>query len=495
MILKKKKKLLELLDTVKEAISMLDKKNDDRDVLVNDCIYAIELVLTWLESEKNKPVTMVNLVETIAITLKGINGKLDLICSHLVMHISESIEILQYKIQKDIETELNIVFMPYKISMWDSLETIYESAIKDENCIVKVVPIPYYEKDIDNKYSKYVYEGEHFSKHIEIQDYKSFNLELEEPDVIFIHNAYDDFNTITQVNERFFTKNLKCYTDMLVYVPYYIPTPITGENILYNIPSMQNIDKIIIASEFAEKTAINMGMHRDKILTLGTPKFDSIHKNINNPYQTNEWDNIIKDKKVVLLNTGCLFFSKNIIGANLFIENMFDLGRFLEGIVIIWRPHPLTASSIRKYIPEYYQEFEKKCDLIRNKSPYVRNIILDETDDCTTALNKADILLSDYSSLVNYFMLTEKPIMFLGVENSNQSLIPDDALYYYYDTKEPWYEFFKKFVYGNYDPLKKNRQGLAGKLYKNTDGTCGERILKAIKKEALNKINCGGYYE
>ena len=40
-----------------------------------------------------------------------------------------------------------VVFMPYKASMWDSLESIWMAADKDERCEALVVPITYYELD------------------------------------------------------------------------------------------------------------------------------------------------------------------------------------------------------------------------------------------------------------------------------------------------------------------------------------------------------------
>lgn len=40
-----------------------------------------------------------------------------------------------------------VAFMPYKASMWDSLESIWMAADKDERCETLVVPITYYELD------------------------------------------------------------------------------------------------------------------------------------------------------------------------------------------------------------------------------------------------------------------------------------------------------------------------------------------------------------
>ena len=37
-----------------------------------------------------------------------------------------------------------VVFLPYKASMWDSLESVWMAAEEDEDCDAYVVPIPYY---------------------------------------------------------------------------------------------------------------------------------------------------------------------------------------------------------------------------------------------------------------------------------------------------------------------------------------------------------------
>lgn len=480
MFLNKKKKILEILDTIKEAVYILDKTINTRERLVNDCIDAIEFILELLRSEKTKPLEIIKLSNRIIDILQDINNKNSI-------NIVENIEFLQSKIEIEIKTELNIVFMPYKKSMWDSLETIYESAIKDENCVVKVVPIPYYEKSEKKEHTKYMYEGEEFSKDIVVEDYNTFDLAKEEPDIIFVHNVYDDNNNITQIDESFFTKNLKYYTDMLIYVPYYIPLAKMGQNVLYTLPGIKNVDKVILAGKFAEQTAIDMGIPKHKILTLGTPKLDSIYKKLIALDKTSQWDDEIKDNKVALLNTGCLFFVNDTIDRYLLMECIFNIGRYIKGITVIWRPHPLTEASIKRYTPELYERYKLMCESIKNKSIYYPNIILDETDDYTTALNKSDILISGYGSLINSFMITEKPIVLLDSQNPKESLIPDESFYYFYDSKEPWYEFLVKFVQDDYDPIKKNRKGLINKFYENTDGTCGEKVFKVIKNLVLDK--------
>ena len=47
--------------------------------------------------------------------------------------------------------KLEIAFMPYKASMFDSLESIYRVAKDDPDCSVSVVPVPYYDYTPDKQ--------------------------------------------------------------------------------------------------------------------------------------------------------------------------------------------------------------------------------------------------------------------------------------------------------------------------------------------------------
>lgn len=43
----------------------------------------------------------------------------------------------------NMETQYTIAFFPYKVEMWDSLESVWKAASKDKRCRCDVVVIPY----------------------------------------------------------------------------------------------------------------------------------------------------------------------------------------------------------------------------------------------------------------------------------------------------------------------------------------------------------------
>ena len=66
--------------------------------------------------------------------------------------------VIQYT-QKEIPDKLEAVFLPYKASMWDSLESIWLAAREDETCDAYVITIPYYDKKADGTLGEEHYEA------------------------------------------------------------------------------------------------------------------------------------------------------------------------------------------------------------------------------------------------------------------------------------------------------------------------------------------------
>ena len=53
---------------------------------------------------------------------------------------------VENSIRNDIKVRLEMVFLPYKASMWDSLESVWMAADADPDCDAYVMPIPYYDR-------------------------------------------------------------------------------------------------------------------------------------------------------------------------------------------------------------------------------------------------------------------------------------------------------------------------------------------------------------
>ena len=106
-----------------------------------------------------------------------------------------------------------VVFLPYKASMWDSLESVWQAAEEDGQCDAYVIPIPYYDKNPDGSLGEMHYEGEEYPEYVPIVSWKEYDISEHYPDVIYIHNPYDNWNYVTTVHPDFYASKLCQYTD------------------------------------------------------------------------------------------------------------------------------------------------------------------------------------------------------------------------------------------------------------------------------------------
>lgn len=199
-------------------------------------------------------------------------------------------------ITNDVKVRWEVVFLPYKASMWDSMESVWKSADEDPNCDAYVVPIPYYDRNSDGSFREQHYEGAQYPDYVPVVWYEDYDFEKRRPDMIFIHNPYDEYNIVTSVHPFFYSKNLKNFTDKLVYIPYFILKEVDLENKqeleeiekFCIVPGVMHADQVIVQSENMRHAYINIltefmsgqGCGRiyweKKILGLGSPKVDKV---------------------------------------------------------------------------------------------------------------------------------------------------------------------------------------------------------------------------
>ncbi|MBP2633272.1 MAG: hypothetical protein H6Q70_3900, partial [Firmicutes bacterium] len=144
-----------------------------------------------------------------------------------------------------------IIFMPYKASMWDSLESIWHACKEDDRCECHVVPIPYYEFDSSTNRWEYRYEGAQFPAEVPIIEYQKYFPEKNRPDVAYVHNPYDDQNLVTRVDPRFYSWELKKYVNNLVYIPYYVTSGFFAQEHLA-LSIYQHMDYMVVQSQFTK---------------------------------------------------------------------------------------------------------------------------------------------------------------------------------------------------------------------------------------------------
>ena len=436
-----KESLLSLTDTLSEAhlqiIKQLEKGNEEAALdLLMQCQEGAISMGTAIEGSEGEGHATVHYLEDYCETAysvaEGISKGDPMPSNRLSKLLQKSVNIIKNSIENDIPVRKEIVFLPYKASMWDSLESVWRKADQDPSCDAFVVPIPYYDKNPDGSFREEHYEGNLFPPDVPVTHYSEYDLESRHPDMIYIHNPYDEYNFVTSVHPHFYSKNLKNYTDELVYIPYFVldePDPdnsatLDGLAHFIVMPGVLNADKVIVQSEAMRTAYIRVLMRHtgdnsleyweNKISGAGSPKFDKVANTKMEDLEIPEdWLSLITKpdgsrKKIIFYNTSVQALLDNQMDMINKIKDVLKVFREnRDEITLLWRPHPLIKATISSMLPALWTEYEKLVD------QYISEKwgIYDDSPDLDRAIVLSDAYYGDPSSVVQLYKKTKKPIM------------------------------------------------------------------------------------
>ncbi len=302
-----KQQIVDLLNQMQEAQEQIKKYIEQDSVqsameLLEDCQTGAVTIGTTIENTEKERHSTVQLLEEYCELIYQIHQNLKenpqrINPNKIYKLLRQKLIKIINNIKNDIPVRKEAVFLPYKASMWDSLESVWKAADVDPNCDAYVIPIPYFDKNPDGSFREMHYEGNQYPEYVPVTKYDAFDFEHHHPDMIFIHNPYDDMNLVTSVHPFFFSENLKKFTDKLIYIPYFVldeirpdeDDRIKGMKHFCTVPGVYNADKVIVQSEDMKQVYIKVILEdadkhieaakkywNDKILGLGSPKFDKV---------------------------------------------------------------------------------------------------------------------------------------------------------------------------------------------------------------------------
>lgn len=358
--------------------------------------------------------------------------------------LKESIIQAKETYEKEFPDKKEVVFLPYKAAMWDSLESVWMAARDDEECDAYVIPIPYYDLDENRNFKEMHYEGDLYPKYVPITSYEDYDLEERHPDMIFIHNPYDEFNTVTSIAPEFYSSKIKDFTEKLVYIPYFVLGEIKPDNEeaiekmshFCFLPGTLYADQVIVQSEDMRQIYINEFLKKapsrgvtitreeleKKILGLGSPKFDkAVNTKLEDLEIPEEWLRIIVKedsswRKIIFYNTSVQAFLNN---SEEMLEKIKDVLRIFkenkEDVALLWRPHPLMLQTIESMRPDLLEIYQSIVRQYREEGWG----IYDDTPDMNRAVTLSDGYYGDPSSVVQVYQEAGKPVMIQNIEIIN----------------------------------------------------------------------------
>ena len=431
-----------------EIKSYIDKKNYAlaQDMLgqCQECAISIGTLIEKLEGEGFITVSYVEAYcDVVFSAYEELNGK-DVNTNKVYKNLKKQLLRIENSLKNDVPVRKEIAFFPYKASMWDALESVYLAAKEDPDCDAYCVPIPYYDRNPDRSFGQMHYEGREYPKNIEVIDWQTYNFEERKPDVVYIHNPYDDWNLVTCVHPRFFSANLKKYTEELVYIPYFVLSEIEpddqagidGMKHFCFLPGVVNADKVILQSEKMKQIYVNEylkaaqahglgGYHLDrkkleeKFLGLGSPKFDKVKNTKKEDLEIpEEWLKIIEKpdgswKKIIFYNTSIaalLEHNEKMLEKMKWVFRVFKENK--DEVALLWRPHPLIKATVSSMRPELWVEYEKLVNQYRQEGWG----IYDDSSDMDRAVVLSDVYYGDASSVVQMFRSCNKKILIQDVD-------------------------------------------------------------------------------
>lgn len=444
----RKKQCLELLDTISNAHAEIcrlieKKKFQEAYQMLADLQQAAISLGNSIESSEGEGFVTIHYLEDYCEVLFQIGEKLNDGGSDAIKvkrELQRPLTKILSSINNDIPEQEEVVFLPYKASMWDSLESVWKKADADPACDAYVIPIPYYDRNPDGSFGELHYEADEYPEDVPVFDYHSYNFEERHPDKIYIHNPYDGNNYVTSIPTTFYSENLRRFTDDLVYIPYFVllePDETNLEAAMKDVehfaltPGVINADHVIVQSEAMRQVYIkvllktfgdtkeNRKSFEEKISGAGSPKVDKV---INTKKEDLEipanWLPVMKNpdgswKKIIFYNTSV---SALLQDTQAYLEKVCDVLNIFqkerENIALLWRPHPLMRATLESMRPELLAPYQAIVNQYINQGWG----IYDDSPDVDRAIILSDAYYGDWSSVVFLYQKTKKPIMIENVK-------------------------------------------------------------------------------
>ncbi len=340
-------------------------------------------------------------------------------------------------IQNRIPTQKEVVFLPYKASMWDSLESVWRKMDADPDVTAIVMPIPYFDKNPDGSVRELHYEANDFPKDVPVIHYKAYDLEAKHPDAIYIHNPYDEHNYVTSVLPEFYSSRLKDLTDELVYIPYFVlgdidpsnKEAVEGIEHFVTVPAVTNAHRVIVQSPEWRQVYIDVmtkyagketrGYWEQKIDGSGSPKIERVKNLRAEDFEMpQEWKRITDRpdgtrKKIIFYNTSISALLQESDGMLDKINRVFEIFKEnKEDVALLWRPHPLIEATLTSMRPQLWDQYRKMVEEYKASGWG----IYDDSPELDRAIAVSDAYYGDPSSVVQLYRETGKPIMIQNVE-------------------------------------------------------------------------------
>ena len=339
------------------------------------------------------------------------------ILDEVLLYVCQAVDAL--KVKKEI------VFMPCRSNHWKAIESVWKKACEDEDCDVKVVPLPYYYKRrMGAAISDIRYDGEAFPEYVPITHYLDYNLENNHPDVIYIQMPYDEWNHALTVHNDYYAPKLWQNTEELIYIPWFKIDEMRPDDeralkcrkYYVPMPGVVHADKVIVQSEGMKQSYVDYlsewageetrSMWEVKILGLGSP-LDDVEPEL--PERPAEWG----EKKVILYHisgNGIMEHKQKMLDKIARTMEIFEAQS--ESIQVVWLQDVQMRQRLKPRIPGVFMNYVRLLEKWQEK-PWVTAWA---AEDEKKAVQLADAFYGDAGKSAQSMKQAAKPVMLQNVD-------------------------------------------------------------------------------
>ena len=329
-------------------------------------------------------------------------------------------------IDSEIVNRRSVLFLPVKAKHFSSMRMAYEMETATPDTDVYVMPLPYYYKEYDGSFKDEMHiDTEEFIKaNIPVTDYSRFDLSLLCPEKIYINSAYDEYNMAVSVDTRFYARNVKKYTEKLIYIPYFKLMEFDRANYpcWYNmqyyctVPGVVMADKVYVQSENTRKVYIdklNEWVGDEKYTEIWEQKIDVYDESCEEHSEDELRDAGSKKTIVWFVSAGSLAeFGDRYIEKAYRNLDVFALSK--DKLKVLLNSEPFLDEMIKNYSDELYKKWTGFIDEFNRSG--IGEVVSQVEEKSVDVLLKATAYYGDPSYICKDFILMKKPVMLQNVE-------------------------------------------------------------------------------
>lgn len=307
-----------------------------------------------------------------------------------------------------------VLFMVYRTEWWGCFDSYCRQECSREDTECYVMPVPRFERNLltsEVNFEKRHFDPEKLAPMLPegacMVNHEEFPLE-QGFDRIYIHNPYDNCSLLDTVEWKYYSSNLKQYTERLIYVSHLLGLPLSNYTIC---AAYDHVDAIYVPNVGAKYVLEAKYDGKTEIMPSGIPEYLDFLTDKRGAGEDAKGGDPAEDRMKLLY---CVSFDDLFRGTERQLQEMreiFEYARQNRNILLIFRPdEDIPVLRLRQQLSDaIWQGYEELVAF------FVKNRIgiYDSTPDLYEAAAMADGILCTAHPLSALFSVQGKYVLHL----------------------------------------------------------------------------------